>query len=484
MTCIANGVNVYTYEDLYLAATSEKPVVLRNNIKEGFGYIGGELKYTEMKTTYDSTYYKNVGREDEAKVKILVEFKNDVYGNGYIINAHEITYKLIDDGNGGKLQDESALFQGPLNFVMIKEDNGATISVKAQDNICFALHEGVTVRNVELRGCDLEHDADTQKTDLTHLNYIGTTVEVLGDDVTIAYSRLTNGRTVLRAFGDDDDSEKEITVNITNSVLSGAREFIMRIGSNRFFQNSSISPSLPGDINKEYNSKKEYHTFTPEEKAAYDEKYINTYINVRNSIFKDSGLFAIGMDSHFASQALADGSKISNNIAAFSKYLVGWNNLSKTSYGAKLSFSGEVQMYSWKDIEDVDSSTLIEIKGNSMFKKLSLDIKEMINQCVSKPNYSNIVTEVNVNGKKVNYVHAGIAFFGGGKNYSVFESEQELGLGRYEISLGDAGRAELTIAAGDEPFYFFLYNKDSAFTPKIQEEKLASNEAYKCIYEK
>lgn len=482
--CVANGINVYSYVDLYRATkATEHQIVLHNDIKDDFGYINGEVIYTEIDTTYDKTYYRNDPEAGEAKVKILLEFRNDLYGNGHIINAHNVTYKITKTEENGIIKrtlDPNALFKGPLNFVMMREDNGATISVKAQDNICFALYEGVTISNVELRGCDLEGDEDGNQ-DLVDLDYIGTTVEVLGDNVNVAYSRITNGRTVLRAFGDIEDSTKKIHLNITNSVLSGAREFIMRIGSNRFVDgvDDNISPNLPGDTKGEYNNKKEYHTFTDEQKKAYDEKYINTFVTVKNSVFKDTGIFAIGMDSHFAGAALHDGRGLGAVNPNFEKYLGKWYDLAKTSYGAKLYFEGEVELYNWKDLEDIDSSTLIKIEGVSAFD-MELNLKEMVELASQKEVYKNILTP----HKEKQYVHAGIAFFGGGKNYSIFDSEQEISLGRYEVSLDIVNQTILKIAAGNEDFYFFIYDKTSPFTPQMQEEKLADKSAYECIYKK
>lgn len=482
--CVANGINVYSYVDLYRATkATEHQIVLHNDIKNDFGYINGEVIYTEIDTTYDKTYYRNDPEAGEAKVKILLEFRNDLYGNGHIINAHNVTYKITKTEENGIIKrtlDPNALFKGPLNFVMMREDNGATISVKAQDNICFALYEGVTISNVELRGCDLEGDEDGNQ-DLVDLDYIGTTVEVLGDNVNVAYSRITNGRTVLRAFGDIEDSTKKIHLNITNSVLSGAREFIMRIGSNRFVDgvDDNISPNLPGDTKGEYNSKKEYHTFTDEQKKAYDEKYINTFVTVKNSVFKDTGIFAIGMDSHFAGAALHNGRGLGAVNPNFEKYLGKWYDLAKTSYGAKLYFEGEVELYNWKDLEDIDSSTLIKIEGVSAFD-MELNLKEMVELASQKEVYKNILTP----HKEKQYVHAGIAFFGGGKNYSIFDSEQEISLGRYEVSLDIVNQTILKIAAGNEDFYFFIYDKTSPFTPQMQEEKLADKSAYECIYKK
>lgn len=500
VTCVANGINVFSYPELYYATLKRQPIVLMADVVNDFGIINGEYKYTTIDTTYDKTYYTNTGRENEAKIKILLEFKNDVYGNGYVINAHNVTYKLEKDEFNNMKQNtdpEVAPFQGPLDFVKIKEENGSTTSVKAQDNVCFALYEGVTVRNVKLFGCTLE--SKNGKTDLTHLNYIGTTVEVFGDNVTIAYSRLTNGRTVLRAFGaikeetDKDgnvtyinDSEKKITVNITNSVLSGAREFIMRLGSNRFYTEAGVaSPTLPGDNTDAYTLKSNYHVLTPDKKASYDESYINTFVNVRNSVFESAGIFAIGLDSHFAGSLLHNGESKQSELA---KYLVGWKNLAKTSYGVKLTLLGDVKFYNWNETESIDSSTLIEIIGETALDdfNLALDVKDMVDKVAENPSSSSIITTEEKDGKTYTYIHAGIVFFGGGKNYSVvdYEDSSNHALNHYSITLDQAGKGTLNIAAGQHPFYFFIYDSTSQFTHIKQNEIINSGHAYDCINKK
>lgn len=483
--CVADGVNVYSYADLYYATQAELPVVLQNDIVDDFGYINGQLTYAgEIKTTYDKTYYQNTNREDEAKVKVLVNFKNDVYGNDHVINAHRVVYNLVPDPRNDeiKIPAEDALFKGPLSFVEMIEDNAskAVTSAKAQDNICFAIYENVTVSNVKLRGCDLEADANGNQ-NLVDLTYAGTTVEVLGDNVTIAYSRVTNGRTVLRAFGDIKYPTKKIHLTITNSVLEGAREFILRLGSNRFENgiDGNISPNLPGDENGDYNSKKEYYAFTEEQKKAYDEKYINTFVTIRNSVLKDTAVFAIGLDSHFAGPALHNGKALGSENANFEKYLSDWYNLAKTSYGVKLHFEGDVELCNWKNLEEIDSSSLITVDGSSVFK-MKLDLQTMVKTAAKIDDYKNILTPY----QEKSFVHAGIAFFGGGKNYSVFDSDGNLAreLGQYEVSLKTVDRPELLYAAGEENFYFFIYDKTSTFTPKMQQEQLQSGKIYDCIY--
>ena len=474
--CVYDGINVFGYSELYAETLKPepRPIVLQTDIKDDFS----ATNYTLIRSTYDLTYYYNVNKpESEMYVKVLLEIKNDLYGNGYEINAHNATVGTLDS-TGNPTAD--TLFRGPLNFVAMAASGGA-ISVKAQDNIVFGIYENVTVNNVVLKSCDLE--AVDGSVDLTDLELAGTTVEVLGDGVTIEYSRLMNGRTVLRVFGDATDSDKKIELTVKNTVLKGAREFLARVGSNRFVHSeSTASPCLPGDDGDDYKSKQSYNSMTAGEKAEYDDKYINTFVTFENTVFEDAGIFAIGIDAHFAGEALRDGS------GYLSGALNGWKNLAKTSYGAKVVLKEDIRLYTWKPVADIDSSTLIEntlsAEGgddNHLFANLKFDVREIImDAAVNNPGYANILYDY----EGENYVHAGIVLFGGGKNYGVVEnlitSDFDHSFKEYNVALRELnGQGYLETASGSEAFYFLIYNKDSSFTYKSQ---LTLSGKYDCLY--
>ena len=475
--CVYDGVNVNTYADLYTATKAEKSIVLGADI--AFPTNVAEIKYETIHTTYDDTYYANIGKQSEATIKVLLQFKNDLYGNGYEINAHNATLGLLDAT--GALTSNS-IFRGPLNFVALTEKDSSAASVKGQDNVCFGIYEGVTVNNVILKAANLEND-------LNELLYAGTTVEVFGDNVTIEYSRIMNGRTVLRVFGDANDANKVITLNVKNCVLSGAREFILRMGSNAFVdgQEGNISPFIGGTSSLPQTKPGESPLIKiKNDKAAkpanYEKDYIKTFVNVSNTVFKDAGIFAVGIDSHFAGKALYDAIKYVGKLG-FEGFTY-WKNLAKTSYGAKLTFNDEVKMYNWKKIEDIDSSTLIEINeallgDNDIIKMLTLDIGGLIGTAKEK-NPIEFSTVVSASG----YVHAGIAFFGGGKNYGLFEDNANTGLNGFAVSLKDVDKGSLETAAGTEPFYFNIYDgENTIFTPEMQ-ESMSDADMYACIYNK
>ena len=475
--CVYNGVNVYNYGELYTETkkANPRPIVLQNNIKDDFS----SENYTVIQSTYDLDYYKNIYGVDtdlfvnNTAIKVLVEFKNNVYGNGYEINAHNATIGTLDaTGN----HTDATLFRGPLNFVAMTQSGGA-ISVKGQDNIVFAVYENVTLNNIVLKSCDLE-SVDGQ-VDLTDLEYAGTTVEVLGDNVTIEYSRILNGRILLRVFGDVADSEQAIHLTVKNTMLKGSREFNARIGSNRFVSDPNVaSPLLPGDSGNDYSAKKRYNNMSESEKAAYDEKYINTYVVFENVVFEDAGILSIALDAHFAGEALHNGSGYLDGV------LVGWYGLAKTSYGAKVTLKDDVRLYSWKPIESIDSSTLLEnnLGSDNAFSVVEFNIREILEASIAtNPAYSNIIYKYG--GE--NYIHAGIAFFGGGKNYSVVEnaltSNDIVGyLQEYEVAFKDLGdKAYFAAAAGNDSFYFLIYNSLSDFT---YEKQINMQNKYSCLY--
>lgn len=486
--CVGNGVEVYNFLDLVKATKLQnKAIVLQRDIVDDFGidenknnFYQGE-NVDKIPSTYDTRFYGTT-----PEVITLLQFKSNLYGNGYVINANNVTMKLDDTG---ALEDD-ALFRGPLNFVAMAN----MASVKAQDNICFAVYENVTINNVELKGCTLQGKEGEQ--DLTDLNYVGTVVEVLGDNVNIEYSRINNGRTVLRAFGDIDDNQKVINVSVKNSVLSCAREFIVRIGSNCFKNDDRPldkvdlsnyeAPNLYDDDTFNFPVQRDYANLNVQE---YKNKYIKTFMTIENSVLKDSGIFCIGVDSHFSGPMLYNAWKTDPFYQNFEE-LRNWVGLSSTSYGAKLTFNGDVRMYDWKDINNIDSSTLIEkgVNADSLGGALDFDIKKMIKVYTDKSgNDASIIYK----GK---YVHGGIVFFGGGKNYGIFEDNSknfqnipnfnanDIKLQEYNISLGDVGQSTLEQAAGNKPFYFMIYGANSNFNFEDQVGILNGGYADNCIF--
>lgn len=118
-----------------------------------------------------------------------MEFSANVYGNGYFIDADNLTQKLFS-------RSGNRVFTGPTDLVSWG-NNTEKIAVKSQDNAVFLVKtDNVAICNVELKGCSdaslvAQNENGTSYTDLGKLDYCGTVLEVASDNVTVSYSRRT-----------------------------------------------------------------------------------------------------------------------------------------------------------------------------------------------------------------------------------------------------------------------------------------------------
>ena len=101
--------------------------------------------------------------------------------------------------------------------------------------------------NVELKGCNDESLIDVNGNfDLTNLDYCGTVLEIIGNNCNIKYSRINNGRNVVRVFGkayQEDNvnaTTSRISTTIANTLFTNAREFLLRIGTNQIVRNERV----------------------------------------------------------------------------------------------------------------------------------------------------------------------------------------------------------------------------------------------------
>lgn len=535
---VDGGVNVSDYQSLKLASDSEngavKAVVLQADIMLGVEDVNESnisAYYSEMYTTYDWKYYQNSG-EPAPKVKYLIKFTHDVYGNGYYMDGDHITTKLKGSSSAGGM----LLFNGPLNFVQVGAPGGGSgmASVKGQDNIVFLAKGDITIDNVTLRGCSDSSliDDETGNFDLSKLNYVGTTLEVMGN-VQLLNSRVSNGRTAVRIFGGGDtvpegqdklvtedtyssvDAERErYTVRIDGCILSRAREFIIKIGTNRAVR----AQKKDGMMRYPYLSAGGV-TYVPDNATNLDSltygnlptgagveapdysvgsdfynEFVLTDVTLRNSVLEDSGLFTIGIESHFSGSALAEGEYSGGTLGSV---LRGWHDLAATSYASVLRLEGDVRLLDWKNIANVDSSTLIEVTGlqgndSSILSSFVLDIAEML-RTVREEGYPNIVADID----GVTYAHGGIALYGGGLNYAGIDTSGlnettedfvkykvnlnifgDEAMGYLKIDAGNDAMKYLKIAAGRNDFIFYMYDGTSETDYAAEQELRQSGKAY------
>ena len=481
------GVAVDSDESIRRAFESSLPAVLIKDIYLGENLFertaeGGRVpKYApevmrdklaaytrELPTTADWTYYENIGLPHPT-VRYCLDITTDVHGNGHFISAQYITDML----DGTDTLYDFAVFRGPLNFVATSTTGIQLASVKGQDNIVFLIRtDGVTVDNAVLKGCDDETLYDGGEINLSILNNVGTTLEIMAD-ANITRSRVMNGRTVVRIFGRDgierdgevDSATEKINVTIDGCILQNAREFILKIGTNRRILGDlqNCAPSLYDADGNEYDG---YNSPACDGYISDDyfmTNYVLTDVTLRNSMLRTSGMLSIGLESHFAGLMLAGDPKALFKID-------GWYNLAGTSYPAILHLEGDVDINDWKDVRSVDSSTIVEADtSQNGLAFLALDVSQMLKtvQEFGGDQYSDIMT---VQGGK-QLVHGGIAFYGGGKNYSIIDMANYTGksMKNYNVNLSillnsndtlvSNQGAFLPLAAGIYDFRFILENE-------------------------
>ena len=475
LRAVKDGRNVGNYDELKTVTEAGHIVVLTNNVMLGVKSDGEAMTEVELKkdvkkftTTYDKTYLDNIGENDEnKKVQYLIEFKNHVYGNGFEINADKFTQ--CKDATG-----VPKIFKGPLNFVAI-----SSASVKGQDNISFLVRtDNVLINNVVLKGCDDKNLEEDGQFNLSKLNYVGTTLEI-AKSAKLLNSRVSNGRTVVRIFAGgstmgspvvEDKSafnvqDEKINVHIESCVLSNAREFILKIGSNRALKQVKVKEQrylLDANGNK----------YSPYDESNKTDKYFNDNylindVTLKNSVLDTSGLFSVGMETHFSGEFLYGGT------------ITTWEGCAATSYASALRIVGDVKMLDWKNLSNVDSSTLIEVTGEAN-PWLSMNVAEMMKEVAKvKKECRDII--LNVGGTE--YVHGGIAFYGGGYNYSYLDlteaNDETKQFGVYDVNISVLENSKyeniqkqgkmLPMAAGAGDFRFYLYNNKSSRNLSWQE---------------
>lgn len=475
LRAVKDGRNVGNYDELKTVTEAGHIVVLTNNVMLGVKIDGKAMTEDELKkdvkkftTTYDKTYLDNIGENDEnKKVQYLIEFKNHVYGNGFEINADKFTQ--CKDAAG-----VPKIFKGPLNFVAI-----SSASVKGQDNVSFLVRtDNVLINNVVLKGCsdDSLHEEDG-RFNLSKLNYVGTTLEI-AKSAKLLNSRVSNGRTVVRIFAGgstmgspvvEDKSafnvqDEKINVHIESCVLSNAREFILKIGSNRALkQTSNVQRELLDASGKAYSP---YDEKNKTDKY-FNDNYLINDVTLKNSVLDTSGLFSVGMETHFSGEFLYGGT------------ITMWEGCAATSYASALRIVGDVKMLDWKNLSNVDSSTLIEVTGEAN-DWLSMNVAEMMKEVAKvKKECRDII--LNVGGTE--YVHGGIAFYGGGYNYSYLDlteaNDETKQFGVYDVNISVLENSKdeniqkqgklLPMAAGAGDFRFYLYNNQSSRNLSWQE---------------
>lgn len=500
---VDEGVNVYTYDDLMYCTNNSitsggEIIVLKSNLLSAsntfqtydsnnkskyfdvdtaqkykntnlFGRVShgsqGNINqykadYVEIESTYDTKFLNYVNKtynaKQSTKIKVGIYAQKDIYGNGFSINMHSLTYPngtgtITTQGETNIKPIASDPFKGPLDLFAITYQQDfksykPVASIEGQDNIGLLLKgDNIHVKDLNIKSCD-------NVSYISNLEYVGTTIELMGNNISIDNSILQNGRNVLRSYSN-------YNINVSNSIIRFARNFLVKVGSNNITYSSAPNT---------------YPTWTN------DDRY-DSSISFTNTQFIRSGFFSIGVEAHFNGTYLVNGDGGMGFVYG--------NGYGGTSKGTMLTLDKKSKFYDWKDVDQIDSSSLIQLKDSALSDVASkildnFDIKQIIKSTISteenkkfayikkneiqydsngnpqKDNNGNVIT------KEVTYVHGGVAFYGGGYNYSSILStgstlESTTGLNLLQATLTGL----ITQFSGTQPFNFYIYTNDNEITP-------------------
>ena len=457
---LVEGVNAYSYDDLIsLTNKANKPykIVLRTNLEsyantynfdEDGNIIGTKSKNTALfgrldenneisdfkddlytfETTYNHDFLNKWNaeidkgeHEGEEKTSTMryaaLHIQDDFYGNGFTINLHELTYpsgrqNVTIDGETYLVPylEKDDLYRGPLPFVTLGNPNYSMsdtlpmFTLYGQDNSgVYIDSDNVTINDVHFKNCDFGNN-------LSNLEYVGSTLDINADNVTIKNSIIENGKNVIRSY-----SSKNLLIE--NSLIQNAMEFLFRSGSNEFNhvnyderveysgengqRLSSTKSSYLEPITSNY-SQKTYKAdsmltfsailntqageflnisgpnYTKEEYITFKDTLINALTNrngfvdennnkvyagttkIIHTNFASSGISAISLDT------LPQGSFLETNITSVFKMLLGVymsdaypEKMALTSFPTKVEIGEGVNFYDWKDINQLTYESLV-----------------------------------------------------------------------------------------------------------------------------
>ncbi len=505
---VNDGVNVYSYKDLlhcsnlssegeiivlrkhleslsnaYNFDSNKDKTTLKSNNVELFGTLNKDNDFNfdnevyRFKTTYNHEYimqwnefassnkdYSPISNQIIAGIHI----QKDVYGNGYTLNLHNLTYPYSTiEVNGVLLPqlNEKNLFKGPLPFYCLGDPNKEPlVAAYGQDNIgMYVEGNDITINDINLKNCDFGNN-------LANLEYTGTVLETKGNDINIINSRLSSGKTVLKIMSSKN-------VNVTNCLISYSRNFLLSVSSNEYskvddsishefinengkkvnsniasylsYNNSTYTSTSEGDtalnnyLSGEFKdaSKSKVALTSIQEGLDYASNSYNTDVDITDTLFYMSGIASIGLETMFNGPFLYNGSpsKIKNMFysmgggALSSIVPLFANGVGGVSYPAHVSIYGNTKFYDYKKVDNIDLSglilenisdiynSLIGSSSGSEIREITIDdifpLIPLLRRKIEQAGGLNRVKQED--GSYVSYTNIALAYYGGGKNNSV-----------------------------------------------------------------
>ncbi len=466
--------NMYAVDDEGKAVLNKgEPMVINDDVqlfgtydfkKQRFDF---EDEIYECTTTYNKKFIEQwneqIGSVDSKeilsdKIKVGLRVQKDFYGNGYTINMHDLAFptskssQMDAAGNEVGIYDLGLkdLFRGPLPFYSLgNPDNTPLVTAHGQDNIGVYLDgDNITFNDVKVKNCDFGQL-------MINLEYVGTVVETNGDNITIKNSELSNGKHVLRSFSC-------MNLTVQNSVLSNARNFLILTGSNEYISTKelvdeyefisaegstskrTLSDHFGSSFDKGDGDLLTYLLGAATDKATMrkslmsiqnafnDPKKIEGKLggtmNIVDSMFYQSGIASIGIDTMFNGSFLYNGSP--SMIAMFMEILplvksIAGDNIAGMSYPVHVDISGNTKFYDYKTIDQMDISGLITENMSKIASGLPFNTDALKDLDIDKifPMKQYLFSGASkqkavISKDSKSYINVPVAFYGGGLNMS------------------------------------------------------------------
>ena len=340
-------------------------------------------------------------------------------------------------------------------YALGDHNNYPLIECFGQDNSgLYVDGNNITINDINMKNCDFSNS-------LGFLDYVGTVIDIHGDNNTIVNSRISNGKNVIRAFSTNN-------LEINNSLISNARNFLLYAGSNEYtkpnenkeyeftlYDGSKVTSTISeffkkdglGDqlltqyVSGEFDDwLSMYQAISSTQKALcddsdlYDSSHNLIYkgsIDINDTFFYRSGVSSIGLDTMFDGAYLYSslpsiidtylgkletqkGNKLSNLLT---------KNTAGQAYPVEVNINGMTRFYDYKETDNIDISGLIAENMTGFAHAYDPNINVDINIDKIFPIKEKIISQAEKQGSvystdEKNYVCCAIAYYGGGNNYN------------------------------------------------------------------
>lgn len=508
-----------------------------------------ENEVYSYETSYNHEYLdllnKNPDTKDKYSISVAtgIHVQKDFYGNGYSINTNELAfprYATVDQNlkrlkptrsNGSTKGD---VFLGPLAFVSIGDpENESLVKAYGEDNSALYIDgNNITLNDLRIQNID-------ENINRANLNFVGTCINIKGTNNTLKNSVMSNAKNIVRAFDTDG-------LLINNSILRRSAEFNLMVGSNpysKYNENQNININEGSvKVNDTYSNyfrtatndsntnpvADTYYTLLLNGSSSINKddlykvlnksqvyldnssKYLNAdgtvnyaaKINVKDTLFGDSGIFSVALETLFNGCFLYNAypSMVSGLLSSLFPG-ASPDKIGGTSAPIELTLSGTTKFYDYKNVDEIDVNCLVEQIISSFLSELAgkdthitvddiFPMKTILKEAARSLGYI-------YQKDDKEYLNTEIAWYGGGKNLSsvkydlsedsnTYSDLMNVDVLKYNLEhMGSTDKITsmlkecVLFAIGFNPFKFVTNDKSEASSPKLFDKSPEINELIK-----